>query len=112
MLEDDENISFIQKEMIKQIGNFEVIIFNDINCFKLECFLEKEGENLKCILTDYNLPNISGLQVVKLAIKFGIKVIVISGDASEIRKKEVLNAGADAYLTKPLMIATLERHIL
>ena len=48
---------------------------------------------------------------MKLAKSFDLKVVVVSGDASEIKKIESLDAGADGYLVKPLMIKDLKKYL-
>ena len=58
------------------------------------------------VLLDLNLADIDGAQVLENLMEdphtAGIPVVVISADASERRVQELLEAGARAYLTKPL----------
>ena len=73
------------------------------------------------LLLDLHLPDASGETV--LADLRGssdpalrrLPVVVMSADATATSTERVLNAGADAYLTKPLdlsaLLATLQRHL-
>jgi len=58
------------------------------------------------ILLDLNLPDISGREVLSRlqasALTCNIPVVVLSADATPAQIERLLNAGASAYLTKPL----------
>lgn len=62
------------------------------------------------IICDANMPLMNGKQFLyklKSHTEFShIPVIVISGDAFETEKEEMLKAGADEYLTKPFHFTT------
>ncbi len=57
------------------------------------------------ILLDINLPDINGLELLKKVKEQdkGIKVIIISGDNSEITMKQAMENGADAFISKPFL---------
>ncbi|MCW3053181.1 MAG: two-component system sensor protein, partial [Chthonomonadales bacterium] len=61
------------------------------------------------ILLDLNLPDISGKEVLSRlqasALTRDIPVVVLSADATPAQIERLLNAGAKAYLTKPLDVA-------
>ncbi len=60
------------------------------------------------ILLDLNLPDISGKEVLarlrQSALTRDIPVIVVSADATPVQIQRLLDAGATAYLTKPLNV--------
>jgi signal transduction histidine kinase/ActR/RegA family two-component response regulator len=62
------------------------------------------------VLLDLDLPDVSGAQVLEqlkaAPVTRQIPVIVLSADASPDRTSRLLNAGATAYVTKPLTVAT------
>lgn len=65
------------------------------------------------ILLDLDLPDIPGLEVLRVlrerkATK-EIRVIVMSADASQSKREQVLSLGANMYLTKPLDISEFVR---
>ncbi|MGO4290761.1 ATP-binding response regulator [Chitinophaga sp. RAB17] len=68
------------------------------------------SENPALIICDANMPFMNGKQFLsklKSTTAFShIPVIIISGDAFETEKEEMLKAGADEYLTKPFHFTT------
>ena len=67
--------------------------------------LEQEHD-FDLALLDINMPNMSGLDVIKayrfLEVGEHLPMIILSADAVSGNIEECLNAGADAYLTKPI----------
>lgn len=55
-----------------------------------------------CVLLDYRLPRMDGTQFVRQARDEGLQVpiIILTGRGSKEVRSELLDAGADAYLTK------------
>jgi CheY-like chemotaxis protein len=62
------------------------------------------------ILLDLNLPDVSGEEVLLRLLSdpqtAEIPVVVLSADATKGQVKRLLDAGARAYLTKPIDVAT------
>jgi PAS domain S-box-containing protein len=58
------------------------------------------------ILLDLHLPDMSGLSILRQLVKevatASIPVVILSADALPGTRKQLLDAGADCYLTKPL----------
>lgn len=72
-----------------------------------------EFNEYDCIVVDINLPDGSGLNIIRL-IKSKFKtlgIIIISGRNSLDDKIRGLEIGADKYLTKPFHLAELNAHI-
>jgi CheY-like chemotaxis protein len=67
------------------------------------------------ILLDMHLPDIDGLQLLRMlkddAATAAVPVVVVSADAVSARIKAALEAGAEQYLTKPVNVAELLRLI-
>ena len=61
------------------------------------------------LITDYLMEEMTGAELLQQARQQfpGIKVIVISGYADETLKDEILQAGADRFLWKPVNLETL-----
>jgi PAS domain S-box-containing protein len=65
------------------------------------------------ILLDMHLPDIDGLQLLRMlkddATTAAVPVVVVSADAVPTRIRAALDAGAEHYLTKPVNVAELLR---
>lgn len=80
-------------------------------CFEagdgLEALLVLEQQPIDVVLTDINMPNMNGEELIqKLAAdpqRMGIPVLVISTDRSEERRARMLTLGARGYVTKPFV---------
>ena len=67
--------------------------------------LEEKGENIELVLLDWNMPGMTGLDVLK-AIKAHprfkeIVVMMLTSEADQNCVVEALKAGAQNYMTKP-----------
>jgi two-component system sensor histidine kinase RpfC len=71
------------------------------------------SEALDAAILDLNMPDMSGPDVVKLfrASSIGasgrLPIMILSADATPAAKQESLEAGADDFLTKPVVAASL-----
>jgi two-component system sensor histidine kinase RpfC len=71
------------------------------------------GGGIDLALLDLNMPDMSGPDVVKLfragAVGGATKlpIVILSADATPAAKHESIEAGADEFLTKPVVAATL-----
>ena len=74
-----------------------------------EALEEFDRVNFDIVLTDWNMPNKSGLDVVKEIRARGsdVPVIMITTVAERRRVKEAINEGVTDYLTKPFDVDTL-----
>ena len=76
--------------------------------------LEADRDAVDMLILDMNMPEMSGLDVVKavrfLDSKHSLPVIMLTADATPEAKADSISAGADAFLTKPVDArALLER---
>ncbi|SJZ62440.1 two-component system, OmpR family, KDP operon response regulator KdpE [Pilibacter termitis] len=66
------------------------------------------AEKIDLILLDLGLPDLDGLEVIRKIREWSdIPILVISARDQEKEKVEVLDAGADDYLTKPFSMVEL-----
>ena len=84
--------------------------------------LSDELDNIDMLILDMNMPGISGIEVVK-SLRFmdtsaSIPVIMLTADATPEAKEASIQAGANAFLTKPIQargllekIASLSRNL-
>jgi len=77
--------------------------------------LEKEND-IDLIITDWNMPNINGLELTKMvrsSDKFKhIPIIMATAQGEKEKKDELINAGANAYLSKPFSFIDIKNAIL
>jgi len=132
------NIPSIAKQQQKQgqyIGlNMLVAEDNEVNQIVIREFLERMSHHVTMVddgeqaldaleqenrfdlaLLDMNMPNMSGLDVIKayrfLEVDQHLPMIILSADAVSGNIEECLEAGADAYLTKPIEYQRLAQAI-
>ena len=79
-----------------------------------DALLALTSETIHLILTDLNMPHMSGVELIYAirasAAGKNIPIFVLSVAYTELRVKEVLDAGANGYFQKPLNITEfLER---
>ncbi len=73
------------------------------------------GQPCDLILLDLNMPQVSGkdfLEFVRQRSEFArLPVVMLTSEFNEIIMDELLRAGADGYVTKPVSLAELEQAI-
>jgi CheY-like chemotaxis protein len=72
-----------------------------------EAVLEISMQNFDLLVTDVRLPGISGLEVLRQvrAKQPDLKVILITGLLDPVIRRNVADAGADAFFLKPVVLA-------
>ena len=72
-----------------------------------------DGRSLILILSDINMPGMSGLELLPRAkaIKPDVPVIMITAYGDENTRRKALDGGAEALLTKPIDFVALRREI-
>jgi CheY-like chemotaxis protein len=79
----------------------------------LKRIADAEGASLILILSDINMPGMSGLELLPKAkaARPDVPVIMITAYGDAETKRNALEAGAEALLTKPIDFATLRSEI-
>lgn len=82
-----------------------------------EAILDSSRNPIDLLVTDYRLPGITGVELMRKVRKYrpNVKVILITGQTDPRIRKEVSEAGANAFFIKPVPIAdfldSVERHL-
>jgi two-component system chemotaxis response regulator CheY len=81
----------------------------------VEALVALRAEWVDLIMTDINMPDMDGEELL-LAVRndpvlAAIPVLVVSTDRSEGRARQMLLCGADGYVPKPFLPATLSREM-
>lgn len=108
VVEDDRKLaSFIQKGLGEE--GYAVDVLHDGE----EAGVQAGMIEYDCVVLDLNLPGRSGFQVLRdlRAKKADLPVVIVSALASPEERVAGLNAGADDYMGKPLILAELTARI-
>jgi CheY-like chemotaxis protein len=82
-----------------------------------EAILDSSRNSVDLLVSDFRLPGITGVELMRKVRKYSpqVKVILITGQADPKIRKQVAEAGADAFFIKPVPIAdfldSVERHL-
>jgi CheY-like chemotaxis protein len=82
-----------------------------------EAILDSSRNSVDLLVSDYRLPGITGIELMRKVRSYHpkLKVILITGQTDPKIRKQVAEAGADAFFIKPVPIAdfldSVERHL-
>jgi DNA-binding response OmpR family regulator len=82
-----------------------------------EAILYSSGNKIDLLVADYRLPGMSGIELMRKVQKNHpqAKIILVTGQTDPKIRKEVAEAGADAFFIKPIPMAdfldSVERHL-
>ena len=85
-----------------------------MNVMSKSCFVSNsEGVSLILILSDINMPGMTGLELLPKArtLRPNVPIIMITAYGDANTKRKALEAGAEALLTKPIDFALLRNEI-
>jgi two-component system chemotaxis response regulator CheY len=83
----------------------------DEACNGAEALQLIEMRDYDLVLTDWNMPHVSGLELLK-TIRHGTSrhhtaVVLISGEVTQRRRVEAIDCGANAFIAKPFVASAL-----
>jgi len=110
IIDDDESVREATKGLVRSLG-YEAIAFPSA-----EHFLQSEGiEDTACIISDVQMPGLSGLDLQERLLTEGraTPVIFIAASPQEHARRRAMMAGAYGFLPKPfddeMLISCLEK---
>jgi CheY-like chemotaxis protein len=79
----------------------------------LQCISDAAGASLILILSDINMPGMSGLELLPRAkaARPDVPVVMITAYGDDATKRKALEGGAEALLTKPIDFVLLRNEI-
>ncbi len=104
IVDDHHDVRLLFRESIETLGpQFKVLTVPSGE----EAFLELSTQAFDLLVADIVLPGISGLELLKRARRYhpDIKVILVTGTNDRKIRRQVADAGADAFFFKPVDIA-------
>ena len=98
IVDDDQAVREALKSLVRSLG------YNASTFGSAEEFLTSQFSNTSCIITDLQMPGLSGLDLQDLLIAEGhrIPIIFITGHPDENVGARAMKAGAIAFLSKPV----------
>ena len=111
VVDDEADVTQVIVKGLRRTGQYEVA--NAADGFEAGIQVARFAPDL--VVLDLMMPNLDGFQVCRL-IKSNpdtrhIKVLVLTGYASEQNKGLAMECGADAFLAKPLGLRQLREHL-
>ena len=108
IVDDDEAVREAMKSLVRSLG-YGVSTFDSA-----EAFLNSEQiDDTSCIITDLQMPGLSGLDLQDLLIARGHRfpIIFITGYPNENARTRAMKAGAIGFLSKPFKFDDLLGHL-
>lgn len=107
LVEDDRSIAGALAQALQ--GSYDVDI---ASTGKLSLY-KTDTEVYETIVLDLNLPDISGITVCQQLRERGVSapILILSGDSKVLTKINLLDAGANDYLTKPFSLGELKARL-
>jgi FixJ family two-component response regulator len=107
IVDDDEAVREAMKSLVRSLG-YHASTFGSA-----EEFLTSQFSNTSCIITDLQMPGLSGLDLQDLLIAEGhrIPIIFITAYSDENVRIRAMKAGALAFLIKPFNHNDLVDHL-
>ncbi len=108
IVDDDESVRVATSSLVRSLG------WTARQYASAEEFLGcGDIDGVACIISDIQMPGISGLEMYRRLLETGIDVpvIFISAFASELVHRQALEIGALCVLSKPVDAAAVSRHL-
>ena len=99
VVEDESTVREALDSLLRSAG-FQVKLFSSAR----EFFLERDLDNIDCLILDVHLPGESGLDLQRELVKANIQIptIFITGHGDIRMSVQAIKAGAIEFLTKPI----------
>lgn len=115
VVDDEPDVETLFRQQFRRElrGGRFVMEFAQSAAAALERINAAEGVSLVLILSDINMPGMSGLELLPRAraVRPDVPVIMITAYGDADTKRKALEAGAEALLTKPIDFAALRSEI-
>jgi two-component system chemotaxis response regulator CheY len=106
----------IIKKILGEIGFTNIVEAEDgKTAFSLVQDAEKNGQQFGCIISDWNMPNMTGLEFLKLC-KSDVKLkslpfILVTAESEQAQIIEAAKSGVSDYVIKPFNAVTFKEKL-
>jgi CheY-like chemotaxis protein len=100
VVDDQESMRHMLADLLETMGHESLTVPTGLEA------LEQLGDDVDLVITDLNMPEMDGLELMKRikARNPSLPVIVISGYGTFNTERQILSVGADGYIPKPCTI--------
>ncbi|WP_027210789.1 response regulator transcription factor [Burkholderia sp. WSM2232] len=108
IVDDDESVRVATSSLVRSLG-WGARLYASAAQF----LASDEVDGVTCIISDVQMPGISGLEMYRRLLDSGVRlpVIFISAFASDFVRRQALQLGALCVLSKPVDAAEVSRHL-
>ncbi len=109
VVDDSSMTRMVAKKTLNSLGIKDVLEAEDGNV-ALSIFKQ---EQVDCIFTDWNMPQMSGLELLKAIreINTTVPIIMVTTEGSRTKVVEAIQAGVNDYLVKPFTPVALREKL-
>jgi signal transduction histidine kinase/ActR/RegA family two-component response regulator len=102
-VDDEPEITFMGKKMLENLGYTVTIKSDSLSAYDE---FKQDPDKFSLLVTDQSMPNITGTGLAQLVkeIRPKLKVIVITGYADSLSKKELTESGVSEVILKPMIL--------
>ena len=115
VVDDEPDVELLFRQHFRRdlrVGRFSMEFAQSANA-ALARIAEASGQSLILILSDINMPGMSGLELLPIAkaLRPDVPIIMITAYGDAETKRKALERGAEALLTKPIDFGMLRSEI-
>lgn len=114
LLVDDDDYSLrMMKEMLSRLGLKNITTSKDVpSAMKVFSDCEEKGEEFDLILSDYNMPGLTGVELYEgVQTKRVVPFIIITAESDKDSVLKIMEAGIKHIVLKPYTPNTLTKYI-
>jgi DNA-binding response OmpR family regulator len=107
LVEDDPSIAGALAHTLKHVYEIDIASHGKLALYKTDI------TTYDLIVLDLNLPDLPGLDICQQLRERGVSspILILTGESSVLTKINLLDAGADDYLTKPFSLGELKARL-
>jgi CheY-like chemotaxis protein len=112
IVEDNDHARKLMRMILREMGVTQ--LFTAADGYEALRFLDDSDEEINCIVSDWNMPNMTGIQLLRQvrSVQPDLPFLMLTGRNTKEAVEEARDAKVTAYLAKPFSPEQLERKIV